>query len=426
MVVRFEDALSIAQKYMSEQHEGLMSREEVNREIVRTHVENKLKEYYPGEDLKETIDRIIMEMIDFSFLSLYLDRTDVEEININAWNDTKIIFDDGRVEPAVEQFRTPQHAKDTIVRLLAKSKMTIDDAKPITIGHLSKKIRITAVLEGVADHGSGINASIRIVNPKQFTEEELVESGMATKEMLDLISTSYINKKSVCFIGETGSGKTTLMSNRLEKVPHDKRLITLEFETREFDLVRKDKDGSVINSVIHWVTRSGKGDSMDVTMIKLVQTAMTFDPDYLVVAEMKSDEAFEAINAANTGHPIMTTIHSKSCYDSYYRMLTLTRQKYDMDEKMVLELAVRAFPLTVYCEKYKDNKRRISEMCEATGIDEHGRPILNTLYRFQVSRNYKAADGKHKVEGEFVKVNEPSESFKEDMKQKGWEDYESI
>lgn len=421
-MIRFEDALGIAQKYMSEQHEELMSRDEVNREIVRTHVENRLKEYYPGEDLKETIDRIIMEMVDFSFLSLYLNRTDVEEININAWNDTKILFDDGRVEHAAEQFRSPQHAKDTIVRLLAKSKMTIDDAKPITIGHLSKKVRITAVLEGVADQGSGINASIRIVNPKRLTEAELIDSGMATQEMLDLISVSYNHKKSVCFIGETGSGKTTLMSNRLEKVPHDRRLITLEFETREFDLVRHDDKGNVLNNVIHWVTRSGKGDSMDVTMIKLVQTAMTFDPDYLVVAEMKSDEAFEAITAANTDHPVMTTIHAKSCFDAYYRMLTLTRQKYNMDEKLVLELAVSAFPLTVYCKKYADGKRRIAEICEARGVDENGRPQLKPIYRFEVTRNFRAADGKKRMEGEFKKVNELSTAYYEALRQNGWEE----
>ena len=103
-------------------------------------------------------------------------------------------------------------------------------------------------------------------------------------------------------LGENGSGKTTLMSWILDQISNDKRLITIEKGCREFDSVKRDELGRVLNNVIHFITKESDDPKQVVSMVKLLELALTMHPDFLVVAEMKSEESLQAIKAANTGH----------------------------------------------------------------------------------------------------------------------------
>ena len=116
-------------------------------------------------DSGELIDKLYIEMAEFSILTPYLFASDVEEINVNSWKDVKITYSDGRVVPSREKFQSPQHAVDVIRRLLHKSGMILDNSQPGVVGHLSNKIRITVLGNPLTDKEKGIAASIRIINP---------------------------------------------------------------------------------------------------------------------------------------------------------------------------------------------------------------------------------------------------------------------
>lgn len=419
----FEDTLRAVQKKLATDHKELLNRDNVGKELLLSYISNYLYEMnveVDGYDENELAESLYYEMAEFSFLSKYFERDDIEEININAWDDTKIHYSSGKIQRSKEQFRSPIHAVDIIRRLLSKSNMVLDAADPITVGHLSKRIRITAMLEGVIDKGLGVAVSIRIVNAKKLSKRDLVMGGTATNEMIKDLSEFYKHGASVCLTGETGSGKTTIMSCILDDLPHDKRVITLEQDTREFELIKKTADGVTLNNVVHLTTRTGKGDTQNIDMTKLLETALTINPDYLVVAEMKSTEAVLAISAANTGHAVMTTIHSGSCFDTYNRMLILSKQKYDISENMVLKLAARAFPITVFCKKLSDGVRRIMEIAECLGISENGEPIMNTLYKYKIHGESTDEYGMPVVNGEFVKENEISERLCIFLKENGY------
>lgn len=421
----FQQLFTRTQKYMSKNYASFMSTVEKKKNgNIEQQMKNHIRQYLmkrkllaEGYTLEETVDKLTDEMTRFSVLDQYLDpqRTDVEEVNINAWNDVKVTYSDGRTE-SVEHFRSPQHCNDIIRRLLRQEKgLTLDNSRPIVRGHLSGKIRITVVGGECIDNAVGLAASIRIVNPKNFKRQDFIDNGTTTEAILTLLTALFINGVSMCITGETGSGKTTIMSYLLAQVPYTKRLFTIEEDVREFNLIVKDDKGNVVNNVVHTVTKKSDDPAQTVDQEKLLETAMTMDPDFICVAEMKGKEALAAQEAANTGHTVITTTHARSCRLTYNRMASLCKNSNDSNEVLV-EAAKTAFPIVVFIKKYDDNVRRIEEITECV-IDEEGRSKINTLYRYEVREKSINENGKVHIEGEFVKKGNISEYLQKLLKE---------
>ena len=341
----------------------------------------------------------------------------MEEINLKSWKDVKITYADGRVVPTKDRFQTPQHAVDVIRRLLHKSGMILDNSQPGVVGHLSNKIRITVLGNPLTDKEKGVAASIRIVNPKKLSRDDFIGYGTATAEMLDFLAEVLRFGLSICVTGSTGSGKTTLMSWILSTIPNEKRIFTIENGCREFDLVKEDAEGNVINNVVHTVTRFSDDPKQNYDQERLLEFALTCNPDIVCVGEMKSAEAFAAQEAARTGHAVITTTHANSCKATYYRMVTLCTQKYDMGDKTLYNLVTEAFPIVLFVKKLEDNSRRVMEITECE-ILEDGTRQLHTLYRYHVSET-SIQDGKVKVHGEFQKVSTISASLQKRLLENG-------
>ena len=417
----FPEVLKEVQEHITKNYAATLKDDpDESRELIKSYIQKYLESSQigvadTGQD--ELCDLIYGEMTGFSFLSKYLYRDDVEELNINQWDDVKIIYATGDVLSTKESFSSPQHALDVIKRMLHKSGMILDNAKPYVIGHLSNKIRITATAPGIVDEDKGLSASIRIVNPRKLTKEQFVEYGTATYEMLDMLSTFFNYGVSMCMTGATSSGKTTLMSWILDQIPVNKRLITIESGCREFDCVKRDALNQIINNVVHFITKDSDDPKQVVSMIKLLELALTMHPDFLVVAEMKGMESLQAIKAANTGHTSLTTIHANGCEDTYYRMTALCKETSSMDDATLMGLATRGFPVVAFAKKLEDNSRRLMEVAECVGVQD-ARPIMRTLYRFNITDNL-VENGKPKIIGHYEKVNGPSESLCKRLRENG-------
>lgn len=417
----FPDVLKAVQEHITKNYSFVLKENpEGSRELILTYIQKYLENQRLGvADLEqeELCQLLYGEMTGFSFLSKYLYRDDVEEINVNQWKDVKITYADGTILPAKERFNSPQHAVDVIRRLLHQSGMIFDNAQPIVVGHLSNKIRITVMGDGVIDKDKGLSASIRIVNPRKLTMEQFVQYGTATKEMLQLLSACYCHGVSICLTGATSSGKTTLMSWILSQVPYDKRIVTIEQGCREFDLTVENEQGEVLNNVVHLSTRFSDDTKQNITLAKLLETTLTINPDCIAVAEMKGEESMQAINAANTGHALITTIHANSCADTYYRMVTLCKQSYAMDDATLMGLATKAFPIVAFTKKLEDNSRRLMEITEFEYLPD-GRRKMRTLYRFCITDN-QMVDGKAKITGHYEKMDNPSDGLLKRLRENG-------
>lgn len=424
----FKEVLQEVQGYISSKHStfNLNDKEAESRQLKNYIGKYLLDNQYEvdGFSMQELTDRLYQEMAEFGFLTPYLFSKEVEEININSWEDIKVKLSSGEEVQTDEIFNSPTHALDVIRRLLQTSDMVLDYSNPAVRGHLltAGNVRITALAPPIIDKEIGVMASIRIVNPKQLGLEDFVKFGTATDEMLETLKYLIRYGVSVSVAGSTNSGKTTLLDSLLRTIPNEQRIFTIENNVREFSLIKKDKDGRVLNSVVHTVTKDSENPEEAIDQEDLLEYSLTSNPDIIVVGEMKSAEAFSAQESARTGHGVLTTIHANSCEATYRRMVTLCKLKYDMKDDTLYNLVTEAFPIVVFVKHLEDGSRKIMEITECEIIPETGERKMHTLFKYDIEDTL-FVDGKKKIKGKFKKVDKISQSLEKRLLENGMSKY---
>ncbi|MDD3229238.1 MAG: CpaF/VirB11 family protein [Oscillospiraceae bacterium] len=361
-------------------------------------------------------DALYTEMAEFGFLTKYIFGTGIEEIDINSWRDIEVQYSDGRTVKLEERFDSPEHAVNVIRRMLHISGMVLDNASPIVLGHLSKNIRIAVLKSPIVDEDVGISASIRIVNPQSMKKADFVRSGTATDSMLDFLSLCVRYGISVCVAGATSSGKTTVAGWILTTIPDNKRIYTIENGSRELALVR-EKDGRVTNSVIHTLTRDSDNDRQRIDQTNLLDYALRFNPDIIVVGEMRGAEANAAQEAARTGVSVVTTIHSNSCEATYRRMVSLCKRAVDMNDATLMDYVTEAYPIVVFCKQLENKQRRMMEIQECEILPD-GTRHFRPLFQYVITEN-RMEDGNFIIEGHHEQLSTISESLAKRLLENG-------
>lgn len=399
------------QEYIIKNYRVAITDPNFNDEQYRSYIEQFLRTYdvyYDGMSHDELIQYLYNELREYSVITPYLTDSTIEEININSWEDIKLHYNDGRVERCPYRFHSAQDAKDVVSKLLRKQKFgnSLDYETPIVRGHLAKDKRITTSVNPILDADRGVQCNIRLINPQQLKKKDFIEKGTANEEIYNFLLGCFQCGLSTVFIGATGTGKTTMMSSLLRLLPDDKRLITIENEVREFDLIRRDSNNDIVNSVIHWVT-NGKYDQE-----RLLEYSLTTNPDFICLAEMKSAEAFAVTEACRTGHAVTTTIHANSCRGAYSRMTTLCLLKgLDINHEILYNLCIESFPIAVMLKKLDDNSRKIVEITESY-LDDKQKAQTRTIYRYETTRRYVDSQGKVRLEGRFIRENDISDHLR--------------
>lgn len=411
----FPSVLSEVQEYISSKYATLLldSRKDDVKQQIKFYIQKYLTDKRLSADGlsdEELVERLYVEMAEFSFLTKYVFGTGIEEIDINAWNDIEIYKAGGKKVKLDEHFESPQHAINVVRRMLHVSGMVLDNASPAVLGHLSKNIRISALKTPLVDEDVGVSASIRIVNPQNFTKQDFVESQTATEPMLDFLSEVLKYGVSICVAGSTGSGKTTVTGWLLSTIPDDKRIFTIESGSRELALCRKEGD-KVTNSVVHTLARPSENEMQNIDQDILLDFALRFNPDIICVGEMRGSEAYTAQEAARTGHTVITTIHSNSCDATYRRMATLCKRKYDIADDTLLSLVSEAFPLIVFAKQLENCERKIMEIMECE-IKPSGERVHRTIYRYNITENRYDDNGNLIINGQHERVMDLSEGLK--------------
>lgn len=416
----FNSVLQEVQEYISGAYAALIteggedSKEQLMRYITKYLQDRRIA--VAGMTQTELVDTIYSEMAEFGFLTRYIYADGIEEININSWRDIEVQYSDGRSEKLTEHFDSPEHALAVIRRMLHASGMVLDNASPLVTGHLTRNTRIAAMKSPVVDEDVGVAASIRIVNRHNLSREDLLRSGTATEEMLDWLSVFLRYGISICVAGATSSGKTTAAGWLLTTIPDSKRIFTIENGSRELELVREE-NGKVVNSVVHTLTRDSENERQRIDQIALVDICLRFNPDILVVGEMRGAEANAAQEAARVGVAVLTTIHSNSCEATYRRMVSLCKRAVDMSDETLLSYVTEAYPIVVFCKQLENKQRRMMEIMECE-ILPNGDRRYNTLFRYVITENHME-NGKFVIEGHHTQVNEISVSLHKRLLENG-------
>ena len=229
---------------------------------------------------------------------------------------------------------------------------------------------------------------------------------MATEEMIAFLEMCIRYGVSVVIAGRTSSGKTTLMNALLSSIPDDKRTYTIESGARELFLVKKNRFGDTLNNVVHTLSRPSENSAYNISQEDLVVAALRFDPDVIVVGEIRDAEANSAVEASLTGHTVVTTVHSGPAESAHGRISLLCQRRFQLGMAVSLSQSRQAFPVVVFAHKCEDNSRKVMDITECE-VTPDGKTCYRCLYRYNIREN-NYENGKFHIKGEFEKVNSPS------------------
>ena len=417
--IDFWTLLKLTQEYISSHYAAALTDKNKLHQL-KAYIDKYLRDCdykVEGMTTKELIDKLYCEMAEYSILTQYLGSPDLEEINVNGWDDIALTLLDGTIVKLKEHFHSPQHAVDIIKRLLHHSGMIIDNATPMSQGHLPGNTRITALKEPIVDEERGVAVSIRLLHPQRVTLQNLVETGFATKEMVDFLCMCIRYGVPFVVAGATSSGKTTLLNAIMTSVPDNKRVFTIESGSRELSLVRRGEDGRVINNAVHTLSRPSDNPAYDITQEDLVVASLRFNPDIVCVGEMRDVECYSAVEASLTGHTVVSTVHAGPGSAAHMRIALLCQKRFPINFQTSLMQAGQAFPIVVYSHKLENNSRKCMDISECI-ISAAGEREYNCLYNYEITKNTIEND-EFVIEGHFGKPNLMSDSLRRRLIQYG-------
>jgi len=398
-VPAFVKLLSEVQEYISKYCSSLISpAQEDENGLLKAYIDQYLRQNgadIPGVKREDLVERLYSEMAEYSILTGYLKSADLEEINVNAWDDIALTLRDGRVIKAPEHFYSPGHAEDIVRRLLRHSGMILDAATPMSQGHLPGNNRITALKAPLIDADRGVAVSIRLLHNSDLDIRKIVKSGMASPEMAAFLRMLARYGVSFVIAGATSSGKTTLLNAVLGDMPDGKRIFTIESGARELSLVRRDASGRVTNNVVHTISRPSDNEKRDIGQEDLVVASLRYDPDIVCVGEMRDVECYAAVEAAMTGHTVVSTVHSGAAEAAHMRIALLCQKKFPIDFSTSMLQAAEAFPVVVYCGRPEDGRRRIMDISECVSNYSDGTRKYRRLFGYEIG--WDGAEGRFTV-----------------------------
>ena len=400
--------LDETQRYISKTYAQALT-DENKREDLRYYIEKFVLDHgyiVDGFTDEQLVGRLFSEMVEYSVLTPYLGNPDLEEINVNSWDDITLTWSDGRMEKLKEHFHSPGHAVDIVKRLLHHSGMIIDNATPLAQGHLPNNTRITAIKTPIVDECCGVSVSIRLLHPQRVDRKCIIESGMATEEMMGFLEMCIRYGASTLVAGRTNSGKTTLVGALLSSIPDDKRIYSIESGARELFLVKKNAKGEIQNNVVHTLSRLSDNPVYNVSQENLVVIALRFDPDLIVVGEIRDAEANATVEASLTGHTVISTVHSGPAEAAHGRISLLCQRRFQLGMEVSLAQARQAFPIVAFCHKCEDNIRRVMDISECS-VTPDGVARYRCLYRYHITGN-TCENGQYRITGQFRKMGQPS------------------
>jgi len=353
------------------------------------------------------VERIYQDMAGLGVLTDYLYDPDVEEININGYNVIEIDYPDHlKYLYGNEAFSSPTAALDIVKRMIRMGGMLLDAQTPRVDSYIGGGTRISAMIPPIVPQERGVIASIRKQSKSSITRQQLLDSGSASADMLDFPTLCLCNGISVGLAGGTGCGKTTdetyFLNEYIKKNDdYNDRIFIIE-DTLELSPIDYDEENDRPARVLHTVTKDPPGA---ITMLDLIVSSLRYHPALIVPAEVRDAAAWEAANAGQTGHTILTSCHANNAHDAYRRLVSMCHlAKTGLSDDLLLEMCVSAWPVMIFKKRLKDKTRKYMEIFEATGV-ENGKLQGQMLYQFEISETERDNHGRIlKVHGSHQRV----------------------
>lgn len=388
-----------------------------NNGTMDEYVKKEIDKTIAGYDLSNVERSYIYNLIDneingYGPISELLDDKSITEIMVNGINEIYIEIDGRIVKDDSVSFINEDHIIRTIQRMIQPLGRTIDTSNPMVDARLSDGSRLNAVIAPLSLNGPIL--TIRKFKDELANIDDFLRSGALTPYMARFLEACVQAKLNIIISGGTGSGKTTLLNVLSSFINHDERIITIE-DAAELKL----KQQHVISLETRLVNYEGQGE---VTIRDLVINSLRMRPDRIIVGEVRGKEAFDMLQAMNTGHSgSLTTMHANSPVDALNRLETMILMAgMEIPIKALREYIENAIDIVVHIERLNDGRRKITSICEIVGFDEDTIKIKE-IFEFKKT----GILNNQEVDGEFIRHNYIPKVYNE-LKAKGIETLKDI
>jgi pilus assembly protein CpaF len=336
--------------------------EELSKQ-VRSYVANYVRNEQISLNQRELeifADEIIDEMTGFGPIEPLLKDPTVSDILINTHR-TCFVERFGRLQETKVHFKDEAHLLRIVNKIVAGVGRRVDESSPMVDARLPDGSRVNVAIKPIAIDGPLV--SIRKFSERSFNLDRLVEVNALRPQMVDVLAAAVTGKVSLIITGGTGSGKTTLLNALSNYIPVDERLITIE-DSAELQLQQPH--------VGRLETRppniEGKGE---IRQRDLVRNALRMRPDRIIIGECRGEEAFDMLQAMNTGHAgSMTTIHANSPRDAIKRMEQMVGMAgMPMTLGAIRSQIASAITLVIQVQRLPGGHRCITSVSEITGME---------------------------------------------------------
>jgi pilus assembly protein CpaF len=328
-------------------------------DILSEIVESKQLRLSKNEE-SQLLDDICNDMLGFGPLEQLLARDDIADIMVNGAHDIFIEVG-GRVEKTDIRFRDNEQLMNVCQRIVSLVGRRVDESNPICDARLADGSRVNVIFPPLAIDGPAL--TIRKFKKDKLTLNQLVEFGSISPEGAEILRVIGRCRCNVLISGGTGSGKTTLLNCLTAYIDVAERMVTCE-DTAELQLQQPH--------VVRLETRppniEGRGE---ITMRDLVKNCLRMRPERIIVGEVRGPEAFDLMQAMNTGHDgSMGTLHANTPREALARIESMiVMGTSSLPSKSIKEMLVSSIDLIVQATRLRDGSRRITQITEVIGME---------------------------------------------------------
>jgi pilus assembly protein CpaF len=383
------------ENYKAEIHRTLISKldleklSRVNSAQARQAVSGIVKEIIADQRVPLNFDeqeKIQADLLDEVFglgpLEPLLRDPKISDILVND-KDHVFIEKNGLLQKVNTSFRDDRHLLQIIDRIVSRVGRRVDESSPMVDARLPDGSRVNAIIPPLALDGPSL--SIRRFGTGPLAANSLVELKSISPEMMELLASAVKARISIVISGGTGSGKTTLLNILSQYIPNNERLVTIE-DAAELRLAQEN--------IVRLETRppniEGNGA---IKQRQLLVNCLRMRPDRIIMGEIRGEEAFDMLQAMNTGHEgSMTTIHANTPRDAISRLESMVAMgNMNLPEKSVRQQISSAISIVVQATRMSDGTRKVTSISEITGMEES---VISMQEIFTFNKKGIGPDGK--------------------------------
>lgn len=340
-----------------------------------------------GFSRDELIAAVTDEILGYGPIEPLLQDPTVSEVMVNS-PDTVYFEKEGRLYLSPIRFRDNSHITRIIERILAPLGRRVDESSPMVDARLPDGSRVNIIVPPVSPKSPTL--TIRKFRSDKMTMDDLVTTGTFTSDLTEFMRACVQAKLNTIISGGTGSGKTTLLNALSGYIPDTERIVTIEDPTE-----LKLQQAHVVTLEARPASLEGRGE---VSQRDLLRNCLRMRPDRIIVGEVRGSEAFDMMQAMNTGHEgSISTVHANTPRDAIARIENMILMaSLDLPSRAIREQIASALHIVLQISRMSDGTRKLTHVSEVAGME--GQVVtMQDIFRFEQT----GVDGEGRVKGVF-------------------------